>query len=129
MSIDFSDESSIAVRRCADSSDEPSEGSLMFFLNFIEQSEAQDTTASTRRSKARDRVKASEILVQEYFNDNSKYNDKDFRDRYRLHKSLFLNIVETISTRYDWFQEGVNRRGKPSFTPIQKSILAMSQLV
>jgi hypothetical protein len=99
--------------------------SFCFFFDVIND---LDTASSTRTSKKRDHVQALHTLMHDYFDENSTYTDQDFRDRYRLPKSLFLNIVDAIQTRFEWFQEGFDGMMKPSFTPIQKCISAMSQL-
>ncbi|MFS7995571.1 putative harbinger transposase-derived protein [Helianthus anomalus] len=89
-----------------------------------------DTSSSRPKKKMvdRDRIRANEVLMNDYFVENPLYNAETFRDRFRLPKQLFLKIVGDIETSKEWFPERYNARGKPSFTPIQKCTSAIRQL-
>ncbi|KAJ0588395.1 putative (-)-beta-caryophyllene synthase [Helianthus annuus] len=83
---------------------------------------------SQKKMVDRDRIRANEVLMNDYFVENPLYNAETFRDRFRLPKELFLKIVGDIEASEEWFQECYDARGKPSFTPIQKCTSAIRQL-
>ncbi|KAJ0435669.1 putative harbinger transposase-derived protein [Helianthus annuus] len=66
--------------------------------------------------------------MKDYFVENPVYNAETFRDRFRLPKDLFSNIVGDIETREEWFHKDYDGRGKRSFTPIQKCTSTIHQL-
>jgi hypothetical protein len=45
----------------------------------------------------------SEHLWKEYFSNNPSYESRFFCNRFRMSKSLFLCIVDALSTRDDYF--------------------------
>ncbi|MFS7993834.1 hypothetical protein Hanom_Chr12g01098751 [Helianthus anomalus] len=69
----------------------------------------------------RDRIRANEELMNDYFVENPLYNAETFRDRFCLPKELFLKIVGDIEASEEWFQERYDARGKPSFMPIKNA--------
>ena len=101
--------------------------SIDFFVAAYEEEE-QDTAGSSRKSVKRNRVDAAERLYRDYFCENPKFDGRFFEDRYRMPKSLFLKITQTIEARFEYFQEGVDARNKKSFTAIQKCLSAIKQL-
>ncbi|XP_076957036.1 uncharacterized protein LOC143632387 [Bidens hawaiensis] len=76
----------------------------------------------------RDRIHAYDVLMNDYFVEEPKYNDETFRELFRLPKSLFLKIVANVEENEEWFQESYDARGKRSFTPLQKCTSAIPQL-
>lgn len=93
----------------------------------IEEEEG-DTASSKKRYVPRDRIKAHNQLLDDYFRDDPIYNAETFRTRFRLPKELFMKIVDDIEARFEWFQEGYDARGKRSFVAIQKCTSAIRQL-
>ena len=66
--------------------------------------------------------------MNDYFVEQPKFNEDVFRDRFRMSKRLFLQIVNDIEAQFEWFQEGQDAFGKTSFTPLQKYTSAIRQL-
>jgi hypothetical protein len=113
------------------SSDDPSDASsVYFFYNIVKKArEIQDTASSSRPHVKRDRGKALEALMSDYFSEDSLYDDEDFRATFRLPKRLFLEIVNRIQeSGRPFFQEGYDARNKKSFSTLQKCLSAVQQL-
>ncbi|KAI3762178.1 hypothetical protein L1987_52602 [Smallanthus sonchifolius] len=67
--------------------------------------------------------------MNDYFIDeNPKFDEGTFRDRFRMSKRLFLKIVADIESKFEWFQEGLDRRMKKSFVALQKCTSTIKQL-
>ncbi|XP_022007921.1 uncharacterized protein LOC110907214 [Helianthus annuus] len=112
-----------------DSSDDSSDDSILFFQNLLEEAELQDTgTSNQRRYIERQREVGHETLMADYFVEDPKYNDAIFRQRFRMSKRLFLNIVTAVEANDEYFQESYDARGRRSFTPLQKVTSAIKQL-
>ena len=56
----------------------------------LEAGEPVERVARTRRVIDRERDLAEERLMNDYFHENSTYQQYHFRRRFRLHKPLFL---------------------------------------
>ncbi|XP_074271416.1 uncharacterized protein LOC141595350 [Silene latifolia] len=82
----------------------------------------------TRQSIIRDRKEAHERLVKDYFAENSLYPPQIFRRRFRVHKYLFLHVVNTLSHHSQYFQLRYNAAGIMGLSPIQKCTAAIRQL-
>ncbi|KAJ0832132.1 putative protein kinase RLK-Pelle-WAK family [Helianthus annuus] len=100
---------------------------LKYFVSVYNELDAESSRPK-KKMVDRDRIRANEVLMNDYFVENLLYNAETFRDRFRLPKELFLKIVGDIEASEEWFQEGYDARGKPSFTPIQKCTSAIRQL-
>jgi hypothetical protein len=63
-----------------------------------------------------------EQLNKDYFSQTPRprYNDYQFRRRFRMHRSLFLKIVEDVTEFDDYFVQKRDALGKPGLYPIQK---------
>ena len=85
-------------------------------------------TRAKRRYIPRDREGAHERLVADYFSDQPRYPEDYFRRRFRMSKRLFMRIVNTLSTRVEYFQEGADATGRQSLTALQKCTCAIRQL-
>ncbi|XP_047314080.1 putative nuclease HARBI1 [Impatiens glandulifera] len=68
----------------------------------------------------RDREAADRRLYNDYFSDNPLYNDTMFRRRYRMSRSLFLRIVDTVKDHDGYFQQRSDNIGRLGLSPIQK---------
>ena len=74
-----------------------------------------DDTASSTESReyiTRYREEALQTLMNDYFVERPKFSDNIFRDRFRMNKSLFLRVVADVEANFEWFQEGLDARGK-----------------
>nr|XP_043615987.1 uncharacterized protein LOC122587898 [Erigeron canadensis] len=74
------------------------------------------------------RAEAQENLMRDYFADQPTYTSRQFRQRFRMHKGLFLKIVGGMEREYRYFQQRVNAAGKLGFTALQKCTAAIRQL-
>ncbi|KAF4142035.1 hypothetical protein GN958_ATG08735 [Phytophthora infestans] len=77
-----------------------------FFRLFILPSSVQKrrpkhggSSAGKRAGKARDRAELGARLMADYFGPNPTYDEHDFRRRFRMRRSLFETIVNTLSKR------------------------------
>ncbi|KAK9059839.1 hypothetical protein SSX86_020543 [Deinandra increscens subsp. villosa] len=66
--------------------------------------------------------------MRHYFDEDSVYNEEVFNDRFRMSKRLFLKIVADVQEHNNYFAEGMDARGKESFTAIHKCTSAIRQL-
>ena len=72
------------------------------------------TPRMQRRRIRRDREVAHNRLYQDYFAEDSVYNEHHFRRRFRMRRHLFLRIVEALDNQSEYFQvryDGAGRRG------------------
>ncbi|XP_057789854.1 uncharacterized protein LOC131006742 [Salvia miltiorrhiza] len=76
----------------------------------------------------RDREAAHLRLMQDYFNDNPTYGPTFFRRRFRIHKELFLRIVDAVQGEDGYFRMSHDVVGRDSLTPLQKCTAAIRQL-
>ncbi|XP_021744209.1 uncharacterized protein LOC110710243 [Chenopodium quinoa] len=56
-------------------------------------------------NRPRDRVAGHNRLFLDYFAENPIYTDDQFRQRFRMRRSLFLHIVDRVQQRDPWFQQ------------------------
>jgi hypothetical protein len=92
-------------------------------------SEYLDTTNSSRRYVRRDHNDTLERLMADYFDEDSVYDDDDFRGTFHLPKRLFLEIVQRIeATVVRFFKRAMMDGVKKSFTALQKCLSALQQL-
>ena len=92
-----------------------------------EQEEAESSTRKIRKQIVRDRIAASDRLLAHYFNDDAVYRPTIFRRRFRMHKPMFLRIVNDIENVSSFIRQGCDARGVEGFTPIQKCTAAIRQ--
>jgi Plant transposon protein len=92
------------------------------------------SSSSSRRPKRprsyipRDREDAHDRLVRDYFADDCAYPPGYFRRRYRMRRSLFLHIMQTLGARDEYFTDRIDALGRRSLSPIQKCTAALRQL-
>ena len=94
----------------------------------LEAGEPVERVARTRRVIDRERDLAEERLFRDYFYENSTYPAYNFRRRFRMHKPLFLKIVQDMEAASDYFKKRPNARGTLGFHPIQKCTAVMRML-
>ncbi|XP_041995938.1 uncharacterized protein LOC121746081 [Salvia splendens] len=70
----------------------------------------------------------AERLINDYFGPNPTYGPEVFRRRFRMHKSVFLRIVEAVTANDEYFQERRDAAGRQSLSSLQKCTGAMRVL-
>ncbi|XP_023760440.1 uncharacterized protein LOC111908873 [Lactuca sativa] len=97
--------------------------------NVVCNNAAVSSQRRTRRYICRNREEANQRLVQDYFAENATYQGYYFRRRFRMLKGLFERIVEDVTRECSFFQQRYDARGTSGFTPLQKCMAALRQLV
>ncbi|KAL7597307.1 hypothetical protein Lser_V15G28517 [Lactuca serriola] len=100
------------------------------FFNVVQHVHAEESSnaARTRAVINRDHQAAHDLLVHDYFADNCLYNDDSFERRFRLNKAIFLRISNALESRYDFFKQKPDARGRMNFSSIQKCAAALRYL-
>ncbi|XP_074314526.1 uncharacterized protein LOC141649744 [Silene latifolia] len=80
-----------------------------------------------RRNIERNREEGHKQLYNDYFMD-PVYPEELFRRRFRMHKHLFMRIVNALSANDRFFQQRVGGNGRPSFSPLQRCTTALRVL-
>ena len=65
--------------------------------------EKSKNQASRRPNKERNHAEGHNKLLQDYFNEDSTYDDSDFQRRFRLPKELFLKVVSDLELSCPYF--------------------------
>ena len=73
-----------------------------------------------RRYIQRQREAAHQRLMQDYFDENALFEGYYFRRRFRMHKDLFMRIVEGVTSVSEYMQQRADARGTLGFDEIQK---------
>ncbi|XP_010431257.1 PREDICTED: uncharacterized protein LOC104715560 [Camelina sativa] len=76
----------------------------------------------------RNREEGHNNLWNDYFSDTPTYPEYLFRRRFRMHKHLFMRIVQRLSTEIEYFRQTQDATGRASLSPIQKCTAAIRQL-
>jgi len=76
----------------------------------------------------RDRIGGDIRLNNDYFVERPLYNEEMFRRRFRMRKSLFLKIVDQLSSANDKFKQKRDASGKQGFSAKQKCTVAIKML-
>ncbi|KAJ0450583.1 hypothetical protein HanRHA438_Chr15g0696801 [Helianthus annuus] len=125
--MEFPTDSTFPMSSDSDTESSSDNETLKYFVSVYNELDAESSRPK-KKMVDHDRIRANEVLMNDYFVKNPLYNAETFRDRIRLPKELFLKIVGDIEASEEWFQERYDARGKPSFTPIQKCTSAIRQL-
>ena len=99
-------------------------------LSMLEK-ERQSGSSSRKKRRSvinRNREEGHIRLVNDYFSENPVYTDSQFRRRFRMHRHLFLRIVETLGNHDEYFQMRVDATGKMGLSPLQKCTSAIRML-
>ena len=56
-----------------------------------------------RKSKKRQRLEGHAMLFSDYFADDSTYDEKDFRRRYRMNKEVFFKLLHGVRGYDEYF--------------------------
>ncbi|XP_045827610.1 uncharacterized protein LOC123919682 [Trifolium pratense] len=81
-----------------------------------------------RRNIERNREEEHNRLFNDYFSEAPVYTDEQFRRRYRMHKHVFLRIVEALSQHDEYFRMTVDAIGRSSLSPLQKCTVVIRML-
>ncbi|XP_058761649.1 uncharacterized protein LOC131635064 [Vicia villosa] len=67
-------------------------------------------------------------LFNDYFSEIPVYTDVQFRRRFRMHRHVFLRIVDALGNNDEYFQMRVDATGKMGLSPLQKCTYAIRML-
>ncbi|CAK8562180.1 unnamed protein product [Lathyrus sativus] len=81
-----------------------------------------------RRNIERNREEGHERLFKDYFSETPVYTNEQFRRRYRMHKHVFLRIVEALGQHDEYFRMMVDATGRASLSPLQKCTVVIRML-
>ena len=105
-----------------------------FIIQFDIQKHIESTSSGTPAQKKkrkfidRKRGDAKEGLMNDYFVERPLYPDAMFQRSFRMNRSLFLRIVEGVTTTDPYFQQRPNALGELGASPIQKCTAALRML-
>ncbi|XP_058754741.1 uncharacterized protein LOC131627906 [Vicia villosa] len=98
------------------------------------ESQNQEEASSSRRPRRqrinieRNREDRHDRLFNDYFSETPVYTNEQFRQRYRMHKHVFLHIVEALGQHDEYFQMRVDATGRSSLSPLQKCTVVIRML-
>ena len=101
---------------------------LQYLIQLTEDTPKRGGSVPGRRYVNRNRAAGHERLFNDYFSDDPVYTDQQFRRRFRMKRDLFLEIVEAVRLKDEYFTQKPDAAGKPGLSPIQKVTAAMRQL-
>ncbi|XP_021836915.2 uncharacterized protein [Spinacia oleracea] len=76
----------------------------------------------------RDREEADLRLFNDYFSDSPVYKEDIFLRRFRMHRHVFVSIVESMSEYSEFFQQRYDACGRLGASPYKKCTAAMRML-
>ncbi|XP_020266145.1 uncharacterized protein LOC109841599 [Asparagus officinalis] len=76
----------------------------------------------------RGREEGNSRLYHDYFSDNPTYGANLFRRRFRMHRSLFLRIVEAVREHDNFFVQKMDGVGKLGLSTLQKVTSSLRML-
>jgi hypothetical protein len=105
-------------------------------MSMLQAEEAATAVASSstrgpkchRRYVNRDREATHFSLRHYYFDDNCVYHPSYFHWRYRMWRTLFLNIMHKLNETSPYFCERCDAIGRAGLTTLQKCTAALRQL-
>ncbi|CAJ2673517.1 unnamed protein product [Trifolium pratense] len=92
------------------------------------QNELQSGSSSRPKKRTtidRGREEGHNRLFNDYFSENPVYTDVQFRRRFRMHRHVFLRIVDALGNHDEYFQMRVDATGKMGLSPLQKCTSAI----
>ncbi|KAI5423212.1 hypothetical protein KIW84_046271 [Lathyrus oleraceus] len=106
---------------------------------FMDDSDEEEQLQNERRSGSssrpkrrttvdRGREEGHNRLFNDYFSENPVYTDVQFRRRFRMHRHVFLRIVDALGNHDEYFQIRVDAIGKMGLSPLQKCTSAIRML-
>ena len=81
-----------------------------------------------RKQIYRNRLQGHQQLYNDYFSENPTYPEELFRRRFRMRRSLFLRIVESVVQEDPYFIQKRDAAGCLGFSPLQKVTAAFRML-
>ena len=75
----------------------------------------------------RNREEAAARLERDYFSPNPVWGDIYFRRRFRMSRTLFLHIANTLAGREEYFRKRIDAVGRLNHTTLQKCTAAIRQ--
>ena len=99
-----------------------------FLIENQQQIGSSSKRKNTRRRIERNREEGHVRLFNDYFSDNPVYTDAQFRRRFRMHKHVFLHIVESLGAYDEYFQLRPDATGRLGLSPLQKCTAAIQIL-
>ncbi|XP_058769083.1 uncharacterized protein LOC131642938 [Vicia villosa] len=99
-------------------------------LSMLEKERQSRSSSRRKRRSVIDRNREEEHirLFNDYFSKNPVYTDAQFRRRFRMHRHLFLRIVEALGNHDEYFQMRVDATCKMGLSPLQKCTSAIRML-
>ena len=101
---------------------------LNSFKHTVEAATSSDSVPKNRKYVYRDRVKAMEGLINDYFSPTKVYNEKRFKSMFRMRRPLFLRIVGDMEQNFDYFKQKSDARCYMGFTSLHKYTSAIQHL-
>ncbi|XP_035845753.1 uncharacterized protein LOC118492083 [Helianthus annuus] len=98
---------------------------------ILEEEENEEVSSQPRNRNPhieRDRERANQRLVDDYFADAPLYSEAIFRCCFRMSRRLFLRIADDLAAYDPFFTLRPDARGKMGFTTLQKRTAAIRQL-
>ncbi|XP_050875365.1 uncharacterized protein LOC127078990 [Lathyrus oleraceus] len=106
---------------------------------FMDDSDEEQQLQNERRSGSSSRPKRRTTvdrgredghnrLFNDYFSENPVYTDVQFRRRFRMHRHVFLRIVDALGNHDEYFQMRIDATGKMGLSPLQKCTSAIRML-
>ncbi|XP_042016170.1 uncharacterized protein LOC121764179 [Salvia splendens] len=77
---------------------------------------------------SRDHVTAHQRLFDDYFAEQPRFGYNFSRQRFRIHRDLFMSIVNALEHRYKYFRFREDASGRPGHSPIRKCTAIIRQL-
>lgn len=93
-----------------------------------EDEENEESSHGPRQpNKKRGQLAFHNQLIKDYFSADSTYNDKDFKQQFRLDKPIFLRVVKDLTAYYPYFVQKPDCTGKLRLSPEQKITAVLQQ--
>ncbi|XP_070665202.1 protein ALP1-like [Malus domestica] len=81
-----------------------------------------------RSYKPRNKAMTHANLMNNYFNPNSVYTEKDFRRRFLMRRHVFEYLLRDVQQVNPYFRQKRDRAGRPGFSPHQKVTVALRMM-
>ncbi|XP_009337863.2 uncharacterized protein LOC103930279 [Pyrus x bretschneideri] len=78
--------------------------------------------------KPRNRAMTHANMMNNYFNSNFVYTEDDFRRRFRMRLHVFKRLLHDVHQVNPYFQQKLDRAGRPGFSPYQKVTVALRMM-
>ncbi|XP_024009329.1 uncharacterized protein LOC112084429 [Eutrema salsugineum] len=97
------------------------------FNNYL----ARQASKKAKKKRAyieREREVGHQCLWNDYFSENATYPSNIFRRRFRMHKHLFMRIVDQLTNEVPYFQQRRNASGRLGLSGLQKCTAAIRMM-